>query len=104
MFMRKNAEKICHIHHAQNRTEGKAPPVLFLLYIQFRRDVQFVRDILPVFLALAHTFGQKILYLSVHRTKVILGPCRDRLIQLCREPQRDLFFLVIRHISKDCPS
>lgn len=65
--------------------------------IQFWRDVQLVGDIFPVLFALTHALGKQIFDLSVHRAEVILCPCRDSVVQLCRQPQRDLLFSVITH-------
>ena len=37
----------------------------------------------PVLFALSYAFCEKILYLSVHRPKIVLGPCCNGGIQLC---------------------
>ncbi len=72
--------------------------------IQFRRFIQMFRHIFPVFLPLPHTFRQEILDLAIDGTEIILRPRGDGVVQFGGQPQRDLFFLIIRHISTDCPS
>ena len=53
--------------------------------------------IFPVFIVLAHTKGQKVFDLPVHRAKVFFGPCGNGVIELRRKPQRELLFLLIIH-------
>ncbi len=36
----------------------------------------------PVFLSLAHAFCQQILYLAIHRSKIIFGPGSDGVVEL----------------------
>ncbi len=75
------------------------PCETFVLFnIKFRRFVQLMRNRHSVFLALLDTFRQKIFYLSVDRTEIVFCPCGNSIIQLCRQPERNLFFLC--HISK----
>ena len=38
----------------------------FLFQIQLRRNIDLIRNVFSVFLALAHTLGEQILNLSVH--------------------------------------
>lgn len=66
--------------------------------IQFGRNVQFMRNGRSVFFALAYALCQQILYLSIHRSKVILGPGCDGVIELGGQTERHLFFCVIRHL------
>lgn len=66
--------------------------------IQLRRNVQFMRNGRSVFFALTYALCQQILYLSIHRSKVILGPGCDGVIELGGQAQRHLFLGIIRHL------
>ena len=52
----------------------------------------------PVFLSLAHAFCQQILYLAIHRSKVILSPGSDGVVELGGQTKRHLFLAVVRHL------
>ena len=52
--------------------------------IQFGRYVQFVGNVLAVFLALTHAFGKQIFNLSVDRTEIVFRPRRDCIVQFWR--------------------
>lgn len=52
----------------------------------------------PVFLSLAHAFCQQILYLSVHRSKIIFSPVSDGVVEFGGQTKRHLFLAVIRHL------
>lgn len=67
------------------------------LNIQFRRHVNFIGYIFSVFLSLPHALRQKILYLSVDGAEIILRPGCNGVVELGREPERNLFFRIIRH-------
>ena len=62
--------------------------------------VKLLRMILAaLFLALAYTFCQQILNLSVDRTEIILRPCGNGGVQLGRQAQWHLLLLTLVHIS-----
>lgn len=66
--------------------------------IQFRRNVEFVRNRHSVFLSLSHAFCQQILYLAIHRSEIILGPGSDGVVELGGQTKRHLFLAVVRHL------
>ncbi len=70
------------------------------LNIQFRRDVQFMGNGRPVFLSLTDAFCQQILYLAIHRSKIIFRPVCDGVVEFCRQTQRDLFLAAVCHLVK----
>ena len=69
---------------------GKGNTGLRLFDIDIERLVDFVRYIFSVFLSLADTFGQKIFDLPVDRSEIILRPGGNVVVQLFRQPQRNL--------------
>ena len=71
---------------------------MILFNIQFGRDVQFMWNGRPVFFALAYALCQQILYLTIHRSKVILGPGCDGIIKLGGQTKRHLFLGIVRHL------
>ena len=77
---------------------------LFSFNIQLRRHVDLIGDVFAVLFALAHTLGKKIFDLPVDRAEIILCPGGDSGVELGRETQRDLLFLLIVHINRGCPS
>lgn len=52
------------------------------LEIELGRYVDFIADVLAVFLSLAHALAEQILDLSVDRAEVVLGPGGDGGIEL----------------------
>jgi len=73
-------------------------------YIQLGWDVELVGDVFSVLFTLSDAFGQEIFDLSVHRSEVILCPCGDRVIELFRQSERNLFLSVIAHINTSFPN
>ena len=55
---------------------------LFSFYLDIERLVDILRHILSVLPPLSHAFGEKILYLPVDRTEIILRPRGYLRIQL----------------------
>lgn len=58
----------------------------WLMDIQIRRHVDFIRDILAVFLALPDAFGQEVFNLAVDGAEIILCPGCDCVIELFGQP------------------
>ena len=52
----------------------------------------------PVFLSLADALRKQILYLAIHRSKVILGPGCDGIIELGGQTERHLLFGIVCHL------
>ena len=84
------------------KTRAVMTRVRFLFDIELWRNIQFVRDIFPVFFALTNTFREQIFDLSVHGSEIILRPCGDCRIELWGKAQRHLLFLIIVHINTGC--
>ena len=51
-------------------------------YIQLGWDVELVGDVFSVLFTLSDAFGQEIFDLSVHRSKVVFRPRRNRFVEL----------------------
>lgn len=51
-----------------------------------------------VFFALADALCQQILYLAIYRSKVILGPGCDGVIEFGGQTERNLFFGIVSHL------
>ena len=79
-----------------------ANPPGTLLDLDVQRLIEFFRHIFAVLFPLPHTFRQKIFYLSVHRTEIVLSPGGYLVVQLCGKAERNLFFLVICHRLISC--
>ena len=58
----------------------KTVPPFQLWNVKLGRDVDFVGNVLPVLLALAHAFGKQIFDLSVDGTKIVLSPSGNLII------------------------
>lgn len=56
-----------------------------------------VRNVFSVFLALPHALGQQVFDLAVDGAEIVLRPSGNGVIKLDGKPERDLFFLMIRH-------
>ncbi len=57
-----------------------------------------MRNRRSVFLSLAHAFCQQILYLAIHRSKVILSPGSDGVVEFGGQTKRHLLLAVIGHL------
>ena len=66
--------------------------VRFLGNVEFGRDVDLIRDVLPVLFALTHALGEQILDLPVHRAEVILCPGGKGVVELRVQAQGHLLF------------
>lgn len=66
--------------------------------IQFRRHIQLLRNGRAILFSLADTFCQQILYLAIHRSKVILGPGCDGVIEFSGQTERHLFLGIVCHL------
>ena len=72
--------------------------VFFDSDIQFGRNVQLLWYGRTILFSLADALCQQILYLAIHRSKVILGPGCDGVIELGGQTERYLFFGIVRHL------
>ncbi len=57
-----------------------------------------MRNWCPVFLSLADAFCQQIFYLAIHRSKIILCPGCDGIIEFGGQTERHLFLCIVRHL------
>ena len=71
---------------------------LFCSDIQFGWNIQFLRNGRAILLSLADALCQQILYLAIHRSKVILGPGCDGVIELGGQTERHLFLGIVCHL------
>ena len=67
------------------------------LDVDIQRFIQMFGYIFAVFPALPDTFREEILDLSVDRAEIVLRPGGDIVIQLFREPERNLFLFLFIH-------
>ena len=58
--------------------------ISILLYIKFRRLIQIMWNRRTVLFSLAHALRQQIFYLSIDRSKIILCPGCNGVVELCR--------------------
>ena len=76
---------------------------LSTLNVDIQRLIQRLGHVFSILLPLPHAFGQQVLDLPVGRAEIVLRPGRNLVVQLCRQPQENLFFLSIRHINTGFP-
>ena len=73
--------------------QGAAAPTkgtvsVFILFdVQLWGDVDLIGDVFAVLFPLAHTFGEKVFDMTVHRTKIIFGPSGDGGVELGGEAE-----------------
>ena len=74
------------------------------LDVQVGRGVYFIGNVFSVLFPLAHTFGQKVFYLSVDGAEIVLRPSGDGVVQLGGEAKGDLLFLIVGHLNISFPN
>ena len=76
----------------------------YLLQIQLRRQVDLIRNVLSVFLALTDALSKEIFDLTVDGAKVVLCPRGNGGIPLWRHTEGDLLLALLVHLNTGYPN